>query len=150
MNLIAEIPMRPADRREEETMHLFHADPREEEALCGADTSADRRRSMGGYLEDRLNEVGVGTVCEECKVRGVRWTENRILKLEADAGELRDSADELERTAMGCQADGNAARYRNSAERRLSEADGLEDEARELRRLVERLKVEIGMDVHGR
>lgn len=44
-------------------MHLFDNDNRDEEALCGADTSADCRTSMGGYLEDRLNEIAVGTAC---------------------------------------------------------------------------------------
>ncbi len=45
-------------------MHLVDADAKQEEALCGADTSADCLRSVGGYMEDRLDEITVGTVCE--------------------------------------------------------------------------------------
>ena len=39
---------------------------------------------MGGYLEDRLNEVGVGTVCEGCKRRAAPFAVNLARDLEAD------------------------------------------------------------------
>ena len=129
-------------RGEMETMHLFDTHADEEKALCGDE-----------YLERRKDGLPVGNVCEPCKVHAVRLAENRILKLEADAEELRVGADELERMAAGSPADGAErvlARYRNSASGRRSEADGFEDEARELRRLVERLKRETGLNVPGR
>ena len=68
---------------------------------------------------------------------------------EADVEGLRVGADELDRNAAGAPADGagrDQARNRNSAENRRLEADGLEDEARELRRLVERLRSETGLN----
>ena len=48
-------------------IHLFDEDAAEEQALCGTDTSAIRRRCVRGYLEDRLYGNRVGTVCEMCK-----------------------------------------------------------------------------------
>ncbi len=59
------------DSHEEETMHLFNAEAREEEALCGAETSVDDRISLQYYLERRLDDLAVGTVCERCKPRTV-------------------------------------------------------------------------------
>ena len=41
------------DSLEEETMHLFDAEARKEEALCGAETSADDRTSLQYYAERR-------------------------------------------------------------------------------------------------
>ena len=83
-------------------MHLFDADASEKEALCGADTSADCRRSMGGYLEDRLNEIGVGTACEGCKGRAVPFAVNLARDLGAEglldeAQEYRELAETLAR-----------------------------------------------------
>ena len=69
MTPFTDMTKRLNDLREEETMHLFYADAREEKALCGADTSADCRRSVGGYLEDRLNES-----CGRHRLRGVQET----------------------------------------------------------------------------
>ena len=54
-------------------MHLFDNDAREEKALCGAETSADCRRSVSGYLEHRLNDADVGTICEGCKLLAPRF-----------------------------------------------------------------------------
>ena len=122
-----------------ETMHIFDTQANEEQAFCGTDVHAADLMGVSEYLERRENELPVGIICEPCKVHAVRWAENRVRELEADARELRDSADELERMVSGFQAKG-----------RRSEADGLEDEAHELRRLVERLKRETGLDVPGR
>ncbi len=147
-------PKRQTYRRYEmETMHLFDTHADEEKALCGDDVPVHARQGVDEYLERRKDGLPVGNVCEPCKVHAVRLAENRILKLEADAEELRVGADELERMAAGSPADGAErvlARYRNSASGRRSEADGFEDEARELRRLVERLKRETGLNVPGR
>ena len=61
------------DSHEEETMHLFDAEAREEETLCGADTSVDDRISLQYYLERRRYDLEVGTVCERCKPRTVAF-----------------------------------------------------------------------------
>lgn len=65
-------------------MHLFDNDAREEEALCGVDTSADDRRGVNGYLEARLLELSGGTVCEGCKALVIPFAENLIRELEAN------------------------------------------------------------------
>ena len=51
-------------------MHLFDENAREEEALCGAETSYNVR-SVRYYLEDRVHGPSVGNVCQECKVLAV-------------------------------------------------------------------------------
>ncbi len=47
MNFPTEMTIRPNEHREEGEMHLLDADAREEDALCGADTSADCRANLG-------------------------------------------------------------------------------------------------------
>ncbi len=47
-------------------MHLSDTNAVVPKALCGADTAHDLR-DLKGYLEDRLYEVPVGTVCQDCK-----------------------------------------------------------------------------------
>ena len=125
-----------------DTMHLFNTQAKEEKALCGADVPAVDLTGLDEYLERRKYGFPVGNVCGPCKVHAVRWAENRILELEADAEELRVVADELERTAAGSSEEGTKGRR--------SEADELEDQARELREFVARLKRETGLDVPGR
>ena len=51
-------------------MHLFDIEAEEEMALCGGETS-DNLRAVDYYLEDRLRDRPVGTVCEGCKVKAV-------------------------------------------------------------------------------
>lgn len=150
MTWIAKMTTRPANRREEETMHLIDGETTEEVTLCGADASIHDRITVQYCLRQLIDGIPVGNVCEPCKVHAVRWAANRIQELEADAGELRVVADELQRTAAGCRADGDAARYRNGAEERRLEADKVEDVARELRSLVGRLQGETGLQVQGR
>ena len=140
-------------RYEVDTMHLFNTQAKEEKALCGADVHTVYLTGVDEYLERREYSLPAGNVCEPCKVQVVRWAENRILELESDAGELRVGANELERKAVGCsteRAERNRTRYRNSAEGRRSEADEVEDEARELRELLDRLKKETGLGVPRR
>ena len=79
-------------RREMIVMHLFDEDARDGEALWGADTSLDDRRSVNGYLNDRLDGVSVGTVCERCKPLAVPFAVHRIRGLEAET--LPDEAEE--------------------------------------------------------
>ena len=80
--------------------HLFDTDAREEEALCGVDTSADDRIGVDYYVDSRKNGLPVGTVCEGCKALAVPYAVNLIRDLEADcrvddAGEYRQLADTL-------------------------------------------------------
>ena len=63
--------------------------------LWGADASGDDLRGVKGYLEDRLYDVPVGTVCEGCKARTVSFADNLVRGLEA-AGRA-DEAEEYGR-----------------------------------------------------
>ena len=54
----------PNRRREVTEMHLFNENASEEESLCGTDVPDRDRRSVTGYLEDRLSELRVATTCE--------------------------------------------------------------------------------------
>ena len=77
-------------RCEVREMHLFDTDAREEKALCGVDASADERRGVDGYLEDRLDGNWIGTVCEGCKSVAAPFAVNRSRDLEAE-GLLEES-----------------------------------------------------------
>ena len=68
-------------------MHLFGESAPVEEALCGADTSAEERRSVSGYLEDRLNGIGVVSVCEGCKGRTIPFAQDRKAEGRLDEAE---------------------------------------------------------------
>ena len=85
------------DSREEETMHLFDAGAREEEALCRAKTSADDRISLKYYGEQRRDNHAVGTVCQPCKDRAVAFA--RRLSREFMAEGRPDEAEEYRRLA---------------------------------------------------
>ncbi len=91
------IIMPVTDSQEEETMHLFDAEARKEEALCGAETSAADRISLQYYLEQRRYEIPVGTVCERCKPRTVAFA--KCLRLELVAEGRTDEAQEYRRLA---------------------------------------------------
>ena len=80
------------NRDESTEFHLFDTDATEEKALCGVDASADDRRGVDGYLEDRLNSVSVGTVCERCKALAVPFAVNLARDLESEG--LLDEAEE--------------------------------------------------------
>ncbi len=66
-------------------MHLFDDNAGKENALCGADTSADELRSVDGYLDDWLYGSSVGTVCEGCKVLAAPFARNLIRHLEGES-----------------------------------------------------------------
>ena len=90
------------DSHEEETMHLFDAEAREEEALCGAETSPNNRISLQYYVDGRRYDLAVGTVCELCKPRTVAFAMRLHLELVAEgrtgeAQEYRRLADRLTR-----------------------------------------------------
>ena len=99
MTLITKMKAGLTGRREEKTMHLFGEGASVEKPLCGANVSADRLRSMGGYLEDRLNEVGVGTVCEGCKAQAPPFAVKLARDLEAE-GLLDEAQEYLELAGM--------------------------------------------------
>ena len=96
------------DNHEEETMHLFDAEAREEEALCGAETSVDDRISLKYYGERRRDNHAVGTVCQPCKDRTVAFAMRLHLELVAEgrtdeAQEYRRLADRLAKeTSLNC------------------------------------------------
>ncbi len=84
------------DSREEETMDLFDAEAREEEALCGAETDDDRISLK--YYGDRCRyDLDVGTVCEPCKDRAVTFARRLCREFMAE-GRL-DEAEEYRRLA---------------------------------------------------
>ena len=91
--------LRREDTRTREVleMHLFDIDAREEKALCGVDVSADDRRGVDGYLEDRLYGVSVGAVCEGCKALAIPFAVNLIRDLKSEG--LLDEAEEFHQLA---------------------------------------------------
>ncbi len=84
-------------RREVIEMHLFDDYGVEEDALCGADAAAADLRSVRGYLEDRLNEIGVGTICEACKREAIRFAQ--AIARDRDAEGLAHDAEAYRRLA---------------------------------------------------
>ena len=80
------------DSHEEETMHLFDAEARKEEALCGEETSAADRTSLKYYAEQRRHGLAVGTVCERCKDRSVAFARRlcREFAAEGRTGEAQE------------------------------------------------------------
>ena len=84
-------------RYESTEFHLFDNDATEEKALCGADTSADYRRGVGGYLESRLHGLWVVTICEGCKALAIPFAANLTRDLEAEG--LLDEAEEYRQLA---------------------------------------------------
>ena len=78
-------------------MHLFDGNARDEEALCGADSSTEGRMGVDYYLDCRRRGAPVGTVCEGCKTLAVPFAENRVRDLEADGD--ADEAEEFRRLA---------------------------------------------------
>ena len=146
-------------RYEMETMHLMDTEADEEKALRGANVPVHDLTGVDDYLERRKDGLPVGTVCEPCKAPAVRWVESHCLKLEADAGDLRASADRLERMSTNSLANARSrrrrraekaereeARHQSSAERRNMEAAQLEGEADEYRRVANILARETGLE----
>ena len=77
--------------------HLFDENARSERAFCGADTSAEERRNVSGYLEDRLNGIGLGSVCESCKAFAPPFALRLSRDLEAEG--VPDEGEEYRRLA---------------------------------------------------
>lgn len=60
------------ERREVIEMQLFDVHAAEEKILCRADAAAEDRRSVRGYLEDRLNGIGVGPSAKRASDKSAR------------------------------------------------------------------------------
>ena len=134
-----------------ETMHLMDTEAEEEEALCKGRVSVHDLTGVDDYLVRRANSLPLSAICEPCKALAVQWAAYRLLKLEADAGDLLAGAERLAAMASDClktaenhrrqveKAERDGARYRNGAKRRALEAAELEEEASEYRQLIARL-----------
>ena len=85
MTLIIEMTIRPTDRREGETMHLFDAETKEEVNLCGAGASTHDRVTVQDCLRQLIDGIPVGNVCRICMGFAAWWAEGHCRKLEADA-----------------------------------------------------------------
>ena len=81
---IMRLTLETTGRYEIMEMHLFDNNARKEDPHCGAVTSGDDLRGAIGYLEDRLHDVPVGTVCEECKPLAVSFAQELAQDLAAE------------------------------------------------------------------
>ena len=91
------------ERREVIEMQLFDDHAAEEKTLCGADAAAEDRRSVRGYLEDRLNGIGVGITCEACKQQAIPFAQAMARDREAEG--LADDAEDFHRLAVTLQTE---------------------------------------------
>ena len=123
------------------TMHLVSVDAAREEPLCKREVSVHELIDLEECLERRMHDLPVPTVCERCKVLAVSWAANHCRKLEADANNFRAKVERLRER--------DPVRYRSSLEEAELEADQLENEATEYRRLVDRLATEAGLKRRG-
>ena len=83
-------------------MHLFDADAREEEAICGAEVSVHDLTGVDDYLERRRHDLSLSTVCNRCKVSAIPFARMRGSAVEAEgttdeAEAYRQLADTLSR-----------------------------------------------------
>lgn len=139
-------------------MHLMDAGANEEKALCNTDVSVHVLTGVQDYLERRRTDLPIPPLCFGCKALAVQWAESHLLDLEADAEQVRTNAEEVRGMAesqrtkaeslrrQAEEAEGDAVRYWNSFERRELEAERLEREVGEHRRLVNRMAREISLD----
>ena len=65
-------------------MHLFDADAREEKALCGADVSVLDLTIVQDYLERRMHNLPLPTVCNRCKFSAIPFAGMRRSALAAE------------------------------------------------------------------
>ena len=118
-------------------MHLFHAEAKEEMALCGAKTSAYDLITVQYCLRQLIDGIPVGNICRTCVGFAAWWAEGHCRKLETDAILLRARALRLHER--------DATHHRNSVEGAVSEADGLLEQARKDGRLASSLAMETGL-----
>ena len=83
-------------------IHLFDANAREEEALCGAEVSVLDLTTVQDYLERRRHDLSLPTVCSRCKVSAIPFVRMRrsalIEEVMTDEAEIyRRLADTLSR-----------------------------------------------------
>ena len=108
--------LRREDTRTREVfeMHLFDIDAAEEEALCGVNTTDGDTRGVEGYLDDRLDDNWIGTICEGCKALAAPFATKRGRDLVAEglldeAEEYRRFADTLAREIPAVRRQGHAS-----------------------------------------
>ena len=77
--------------------HLFDENADTETAFCRAATSTEERVSVGYYMEQRINGLDVGIVCEACKAFAPQFALSRSRDLEAEG--MLDEAEEYRRLA---------------------------------------------------
>ena len=77
--------------------HVFDEDASEERALCGTDSSANDRVSVGYYMERRKDGLPVGSICEPCKAFAPPFALRLSRDLEAEG--MLDEAEEYRRLA---------------------------------------------------
>ena len=58
-------------------MHLFDADARGEEALCGTEVSVLNLTTVQDYLRRRGHDLSLPTVCSRCRVSAVPFARMR-------------------------------------------------------------------------
>ena len=84
-------------RYEVNEMHMVNRYATRERPLCGGSASDDERIAVDYHLEERKDNVPVGTVCEGGKVRSIPFAE-QIYRNLVDEG-LPDDAEEHRRLA---------------------------------------------------
>ena len=124
-------------------MHLMDAEAIEEAALCEATVGTLELVSAQYYveryyLEQPVAGVSAPSVCEACKAFAVSWVEDCCRTLDVEVAALRAKAERLRGKG--------AARYRNSIVEAKTEADRLEDEVGEYRRVADQLAKEAGAE----
>ena len=136
-------------------MHLMDTEASEETALCNADVSVLDLTGVQAYLERRMDRLSVSTICSRCKALAVRWIENHLRHLEADARQTRVNVEEVRKMSESYrtkaeslrrqteEAAKRAAGHANSAERRELDAECLEDDAHDYRQVAALLEREV-------
>ena len=79
-------------RREIIVMHLFDEEARDEEAICETEASVHHLTTVQDYIERRVHDLALPTVCEGCKDLAAPFAENLSRDLAAEG--LRDEAEE--------------------------------------------------------
>lgn len=140
MNSSTDLTKRLTDPKQEETLHLFDADAREEKALCEADAYAEDLMTVQYCPTQLIRGVPVGNACRTCMDLAACWAEEHCRKLQAEAMLLRSKAQRLHER--------DATRFRDVVEEADLEADRLLEQAREYRRAADRLAGDTRPTVH--
>ena len=76
-------------------MHLFDAEAKEKEALCGAEVSLLDLTTVQDYLVSRGHNLSAPTVCNGCKVSAIPFAGMRHSVLADEAEPYHQLADTL-------------------------------------------------------